>query len=108
MHVCMLGRKLCKTLCDPVGCRPPGSSIHGLLQARTLEWWPSPSPGDLPDPGTNLVAPALAPALQAGPSLLSHPESANSPDHTAVYWREDRGYAFLLLEIQKHRFLMPS
>ena len=26
------------TLCDPVDCSPPGSSIHGLLQARILEW----------------------------------------------------------------------
>ena len=28
----------CPTLCDPMGCSPPGSSIHGLLQARILEW----------------------------------------------------------------------
>ena len=27
----------CPTLCDPVDCSPPGSSVHGLLQARTLE-----------------------------------------------------------------------
>ena len=26
------------TLCDPMDCSPPGSSIHGILQARTLEW----------------------------------------------------------------------
>ena len=28
----------CPTLCDPVDCRPPGSSVHGILQARILEW----------------------------------------------------------------------
>ena len=28
----------CSTLCDPVDCSPPGSSIHGILQARILEW----------------------------------------------------------------------
>ena len=28
----------CLTLCDPVDCGPPGSSIHGILQARILEW----------------------------------------------------------------------
>ena len=28
----------CLTLCDPVDCRPPGSSVHGILQARILEW----------------------------------------------------------------------
>ena len=26
------------TLCNPMDCRPPGSSVHGILQARTLEW----------------------------------------------------------------------
>ena len=26
------------TLCDPVGCSPTGSSVHGILQARILEW----------------------------------------------------------------------
>ena len=28
----------CPTLCDPVDCSPPGSSIHGILQARIMEW----------------------------------------------------------------------
>ena len=28
----------CLTFCDPVDCSPPGSSVHGILQARTLEW----------------------------------------------------------------------
>ena len=28
----------CPTLCDPVDCGPPGSSIHGIFQARILEW----------------------------------------------------------------------
>ena len=28
----------CPTLCDPMDCSQPGSSVHGILQARTLEW----------------------------------------------------------------------
>ena len=28
----------CPTLCDPMDCSPPGSSIHGIFQARALEW----------------------------------------------------------------------
>ena len=28
----------CSTLCDPKDCSLPGSSIHGILQARVLEW----------------------------------------------------------------------
>ena len=28
----------CPTLCDPMDCNPPGSSVHGIFQARVLEW----------------------------------------------------------------------
>ena len=28
----------CPTPCDPMDCSPPGFSVHGILQARTLEW----------------------------------------------------------------------
>ena len=44
-------------------CSPPGSSVHGILQARTLEWVPCLCPGDLPDSGIepqSFMAPALA------------------------------------------------
>ena len=34
----MLVTQSCLTLCDPVDCSPPGSSVHGILQARVLEW----------------------------------------------------------------------
>ena len=30
--------QLCPALCDPVCCSPPGSSVHGILQAGVLEW----------------------------------------------------------------------
>ena len=36
-HYCLV-TKLCLTLCDPMDCSPPGSSVHGILQARILEW----------------------------------------------------------------------
>ena len=32
--------QLCPTLCDPMDCHPPGSSVHGILQTRILEWVP--------------------------------------------------------------------
>ena len=39
VHVCVcLVAQLCPTLCDPMDCGPPGSSVHGILQARILEW----------------------------------------------------------------------
>ena len=34
----MLVAQSCQTLCHPMNCTPPGSSVHGLLQARILEW----------------------------------------------------------------------
>ena len=36
--VCVLVTELYLTLCDPMDCSPPGSSIHGTLQVRILEW----------------------------------------------------------------------
>ena len=34
----------CPALCDPLDCSPPGSSIHGIFQARILEWVAMPFP----------------------------------------------------------------
>ena len=34
----MLVIQSCPILCDPMDCSPPGSSVHGFLQARILEW----------------------------------------------------------------------
>ena len=51
------------TLRDPVDRSPLGPSVHGILQARILEWVAMPSPWDLPDPGikpASLTSPALA------------------------------------------------
>ena len=63
---CVLPAKLlqlCPTLCNPMHYSLPGSSVHGILQARILEWVAVPFSGDLPDPGikpVSLKSPALA------------------------------------------------
>ena len=44
----------CLTLCDPVDY-----TVHGILQARRAEWVPFPSPGHLPNPGTEARSPTL-------------------------------------------------
>ena len=44
--------QLCPTLCDLMDCSSPGSSVHGILQARIRKWIPCPPLGDLPNPGT--------------------------------------------------------
>ena len=45
---------------DPVDCSPPGSFVYGIFQARTLGGLPFPSPGELPNPGTEPASPVLA------------------------------------------------
>ena len=57
----------CLTICDCMDCGSPGSSVHGVSQARVLEW-PCLPPGDLPDPGIEHASPAL----QADSLPLSH------------------------------------
>ena len=40
---CMLSLQSCATLCNPMDCSPPGFSVHGIFQARLLEWVAVPS-----------------------------------------------------------------
>ena len=37
LFVCLVAQS-CLTLCNPMDCSPPGSSVHGISQARILEW----------------------------------------------------------------------
>ena len=53
LYVCSVAQ-LCLTLCNPMDCCQLGSSVHGILQARILEWLPFPPPGDLPNLGIYL------------------------------------------------------
>ena len=63
MYACSV-TKSCPTLCDPMDCSPPGSSVHEILQARVLEWVTTPFYRGSSDPGMEFVSPA-APELQA-------------------------------------------
>ena len=49
----------CPTLCDPMDCSLPGSSIYGIFQARILEWVAIPFSKGSPDPGVEPRSPAL-------------------------------------------------
>ena len=42
--------QLSPTLCNPIDYSLPGSFVHGIFQARVLEWVAIPSPGDVPRP----------------------------------------------------------
>ena len=55
----------CPTLCNPMNYSSPGSSVHGILQVRVLEWVACPPPGDLPNPGIKPESP-MSSALAVG------------------------------------------
>ena len=57
--VLVLVSQSCLTLRDPMNCSPPGSSVHGTLQARNWSGLPFPSPEGLPEPGIEPRSPAL-------------------------------------------------
>ena len=62
----------CLTLGDPMDCSLPGSSVHGIFQARVRSGLPFPSPGDLPNPGIGPGSPAVqADALPPKPQFNS-------------------------------------
>ena len=70
----------CPTLRDPMDCSPLGSSIHGISRQEYWSGLPCPLPGDLPDPGIELVSP-VTPALQADSLSLSHRESPKTTEY---------------------------
>ena len=56
--LCVLVTQSCPALCDARDCKPPGSCIHGLLQARIMEWVAIPfSRGSSQVQGLNLGLP---------------------------------------------------
>ena len=55
----VLVTQLCQTLCNPMDRSPPGSSVHGIFQSRTLKEFPFPCPEDIPDPGIEPWFPTL-------------------------------------------------
>ena len=63
------------TPCDPMDCSPPGSSVHGVLQAGVLEWVAVSSPRGPPHPGMEPASP-VAPALAGGLFTTGGPQEA--------------------------------
>ena len=71
--MCVLVTQSCLTLCDPRDCSPPGSLVHGIFQARILEWVSLPfSKGVFP---TQISNPGLLHCLQ----ILYHLSHQGSP-----------------------------
>ena len=73
--------QLCATLCDPMDCSPPGSSVHGISQSRILEWAAISFSRDLPDPGMKTRSPVLE-----ADSLPSEPPRKFPKSRRGVNW----------------------
>ena len=67
-YVWVLVTQSCPTLGNPIDCSPPGSSVHGILQARKLEWVVIPFSRGSSEPGIK----PRSPALREDSLLLSH------------------------------------
>ena len=59
---CALSHTVIFNSCNPMDYSPPGSSFHGVIWARILEWNRFPPPGDLSKPG-------IEPATRMSPAL---------------------------------------
>ena len=70
--------QLCPTLCNPMDYRPPGSSVHGILQASTEVRLTFYSPEDITNPGVK----PWSPALQADSSSSKSPGKPQIPHST--------------------------
>ena len=74
----------CPTLCDPRDCSPPGSSVRGISQARTLEWLAISSYRASSQPGIELAS-LISPVLAEGIGLVLL-VSGTGVDETRI-WR---------------------
>ena len=107
--MCAKSLQSCLTLFDPVGCSPPGSSVHGIPQART-EWesgLPCPTPGDLPDPGVEPTS-ALAGkffttgAIWEACSVWGHGIYRHSEFSALFSWEPKTALKYKVYQSRKH------
>ena len=83
----------CLTLCDPVDCSLPGSSVHAILQAGTLEWVTMSSSRGYSHSGIKPMSPALAGRLFA----------------TSITWEAQKLLHILLFKhLLREMVLLPS
>ena len=80
MYACVFSGFSCVHSCDPMDCSPAGSSVHGILQARILEWVAAPSSRGSSWPRDQTHVSCIA----GGFFLLSHRGSPSSMN-TAAY-----------------------
>ena len=72
--LCAKSFQLCPTLCDPMDRSLPGSFVHGILQARVLEWVLCSFPEDIANPGVESAS-LMSPSLAGGSLPLALPQA---------------------------------
>ena len=87
----------CPTLCNPMECSPPGSSVHGILQARILEWVAISSSGVFPTQGLNLW---LLPCL----SHLERPKQIIVTAIVIIKWQWFNNFFLLFLQCHQGKW----
>ena len=92
-YVCLFSHQSRLILCNPMDYSPPGSSVHGVSQARIQSGLPFPSPGVLPDPGVRPESPAF-PALADG---FFTTEPPGKPSF--FFWKPSSFYPIIILII---------
>ena len=92
----VLSRTLISDSLRPTDCSPPGSSVHGMFQARILEWAACPPPGDLPHPGIK----PRSPSLQVD-SLPAEPPGKPQNTGVGVAYSFSRGERIPTIELIK-------
>ena len=99
--MCLLSHFSCVWLSDPKGCSPPSSSLHGIFQARILEWVAISSSRDLPNPG-------IKPPSLMSPALVGGFFTTSATFRDRHYWFPERHW-FLAIKFFHHRkVLCPS
>ena len=85
------------TLCNPLDCSPPGSSVHGIFQARILEWVAISSSRGSSDPG-------VEPATLASPALKADSLPAEPSRNPIIWGRRNFCRAGQFLTLQKNSY----
>ena len=90
-YCCCLVTKSCLTLCDPMDCSPPGFSVHGISQARILEWvaMPSSRASSQPRDQTQVSCPAggvFATEPPGKPTVYYYSATTRNEFESVVMW----------------------
>ena len=106
-HLCACVRaQSCPVLCSSMDRNRPDSSVHGISQARTLEWVATSSPEDLLNTGISSASPVL-PAL-AGGSFASEPPGKPTQPQLCPCYSWNKPHVLFPLKSSCFRILSPQ